>query len=398
MAVNPQTFRRVLVLALLLLFVQASVAATLKPTIAPPLHTLRGGQDISRIHVTALYYLPPGRLPCPGWRERIGYVLDRLARFHEREFTGQSRVTWEISDTIFVPETRERPRDGNEWFWEAVSRVRKKSWQPDHSRGFPILVLFTNTNLCPGCDTEEWTRRCDPLTCVCQPHDPALCDGNVDAEGEDHPGSHCGGSRAVYWGAEQCGVAVLSGDAWRVPLKGSDCVAYHEAIGHAIGLPHPEPMNDSVMGRAQYRYSLSEAVLDEDQKRALGWQPRPVNRDDLFSRFRISYGPKRAMVGQPVTVTAHIPAKKSGRRIWAEYQTKFGEWTRLPEPTRRTEGSDERCEWTVPAFASPVFVSYRIFVEDGKAGVSQQWSLFRVNPEAPETPPAGAISPASGSP
>ena len=59
-----------------------------------------------------------------------------------------------------------------------------------------------------------------------------------------------GGSRAVYWPEEHCGVGVISGDAWRVPLTGSDCVVYHEAIGHSIGLPHS---GSAMVGIAQKR-------------------------------------------------------------------------------------------------------------------------------------------------
>ena len=92
---------------------------------APALHTANGTEDISRIHLTAVYYLPPGRLPCPEWRERIGYLLDRMARFHAREFAGQSRLTYELDDRIFVPETNERPKDGDDWLG-VVDRVRQR--------------------------------------------------------------------------------------------------------------------------------------------------------------------------------------------------------------------------------------------------------------------------------
>src|SRR5689334_7491915 len=75
----------------------------------PVMHTADGAEDIARIHLTAIYYLPPGRLPCPQWRERIGYLLDRMVRFHAREFGGQSILTYDLDDKIFVPETNERP-------------------------------------------------------------------------------------------------------------------------------------------------------------------------------------------------------------------------------------------------------------------------------------------------
>jgi hypothetical protein len=347
---------------------------------APPsaMKTARGGQDISRIHVTAVYYLPPGRIPVPDWEQRVAYLLDRMARFHEREFAGQSRVTWEIDPRILVPENHAAPTVGYQWFWDVVTRVREKQWRPDDAQGFPVLVVFTETNVCAGCTGREWSRTCDPARCTCQPHDGA-CDGNRDKGGEDHPGSKCGGSQAVYWAEEKCGAAIVSGDAWKVPLKGSDCVAYHEALGHVLGLPHPEPMDDSVMGRAQYSRSLAEAVLDDDQKAALGWRPAAVPRNDLFSAFGVSHAPADAQVGQVVTLTATLPGRGTPDLIAAQYQAGDlrAPWVTLPPPRVRREAGRVVCEWTVPAQDAPRLVSYRVAIPDGKRGWVEQRAVAR---------------------
>ena len=67
------------------------------------------------------------------------------------------------------------------------------------------------------------------------------------------------------------GVGLVSGDGWRVPYSGSDCAVYHEGIGHPVGLPHPEPLDDSVMGTAQYKYWINQTWVNRSQKQALGW-------------------------------------------------------------------------------------------------------------------------------
>ena len=94
--------------------------------------------------------------------------------------------------------------------------------------------------------------------------------------GDRHfPGAASGGARSLYQPDRGVGWGLVSGDGWRVPYSGTDCVVYHEGVGHPIGLPHPEPGDDSVMSLAQYKYWLNETWIDEPQKRKLGWQPTP---------------------------------------------------------------------------------------------------------------------------
>lgn len=363
----------------LLLCFAALVSATVVLARPSGLRTVGGAHPIDRIHLVGVYYLPPGRQPLPDWKERLAYFLDRAAKFHHRELAGQSRVAWEIRPEPYVPVPEPgRPKDANDWFWRVANEVRARAWTRQPEKGFPLILIFTDTNFCPGYD--DWRRVCDPAACICPDH-PRGCPGHVTASGEERPGSACGGSRAVYWPSESLGIGVISGDGWRVPVKGSDCVAYHEGIGHAIGLPHPEPMNDTVMGRAQYTSSLNRTTLDPAQKKTLGWEPVPPVAADLFSGFDTGYTPRAPTVGQPVTLTATVPSASRPRSLKAEYQTRFGPWTRLGPPRldeTPDSGESIRYEWTLPPFDRPVFVSYRIFV-DGAAGErEQQWDLFRV--------------------
>lgn len=339
------------------------------------LHTVGGGHDISRIQLLGVYYLPPGRLPMPDWRERLAYYLSRAAKFHERELAGQSRIAWKIHATPFVPATPPRSKDVNDWFWRIAGDVRRKVAVPAPTHGFPIVLIFADTNFCPGYD--DWNRTCNPKKCICKPHGNS-CQGHVTNTGEERPGTSCGGSRAVYAKSLHIGIGVISGDGWRVPAKGSDCVAYHEGIGHTIGLPHPDPINDTVMGLAQYRTSLNNAILDDAQKRLLGWAPVPIERTDLFSTFSTDHAPLAPVVGEAVVIAATFAAGRVPASVSAQYQTWLGEWTTLPAPRRVPTPRGARLEWTLPRFDESCFVSYRIFAENSPAEREQQWSLFRV--------------------
>jgi hypothetical protein len=112
---------------------------------------------------------------------------------------------------------------------------------------------------------------------------PRQIEGSADSQGMHFPGAEPEGSHASYLPGEGVGLGLVCGDGWRVPHSGSDCAVYHAGIGHPIGLPHPEPSDDSVMGLAQYNYWLTETWIDEAQKRALGWSS-PASKRFLHSR------------------------------------------------------------------------------------------------------------------
>lgn len=371
----------------------ARTAPAASQSAAPSLHTVGGKHDITRIHLTGVYLLPPGRVAIPDWRQRIEFYLSRVAKFHERELTGQSRIVWEIRPTPYVPTAPQtRPKDANEFFWRIAGEVREKAWKRAPNKGFPIVLVFSDTNFCPGYD--EWSRACDAAKCICEPHGPG-CNGHVTREGEERPGTCCGGARAVYWPEQNMGFGLLTADGWRVPLKGSDCVVYHEGVGHAIGLPHPDPIDNSVMGLAQYVTSLNVTSIKTAQKESLGWKRTPpadgapVEKTSVFSAFNTDYTPRVPTVRDRVIINATFSVDNVPRGVTAQYQTAFGAWTALPEP-RRIESSAApgqprmlRLEWRLPLFNKPMFVSYRIIADTGPREQEQQWNLFRVHLNAP---------------
>lgn len=361
---------------------EPSPATAAAITATPGLRAVGGSHDISRIRLIGIYYLPPGRKAIPDWQERISYYLSRAAKFHARELTGQSRIEWEVRPTPFNSPILhlERPKDANDWFWRIAGEVKETGWtRKPQDTAFPILLVFTDTNYCPGYD--EWKRNCDPSLCICPDH-PKHCAGHVTRTGEERPGSSCGGSRAVYWKGENMGFGVVSGDGWRVPMKGADCVAYHEGVGHAIGLPHPEPIDNSVMGTAQYEFSLNQTTLAYKQKEMLGWRPAPIDRKSgLFSTLEASCQPTAPRVGQKATITATVPASVKTSDVRAEYQTAFGDWTPLSKAKRQSGPAivqKDTLTWTLPAFAQPVFVSYRIIVKGENDEREEWWDLVRI--------------------
>ncbi len=131
----------------------------------------------------------------------------------------------------------------------------------------------------------------------------------------------------MYLPDEGIGLGLISGDGWRVPYSGSDSAVYHEAIGHPIGLPHPEPIDDSVMGVAQYRYWINQTWLNDSQKRALGFlvreEPgaakaaRPTVRDDLFTAFTALQNPVVPRTNEPVTLRLRWPEGVKVRELKA---------------------------------------------------------------------------------
>ena len=141
-------------------------------------------------------------------------------------------------------------------------------------------------------------------------------DGSLDAEGRHFPGAQSGGSRATYSAEEALGMGLTSADGWRVPYSGSDSAFYHEAVGHPIGLDHPEPMDDSVMGIAQHKFWINQTWVNPSQKRALGWTdetgvkvvrlPDKARTSDLFTAFTATPEPARAQAERAGEARVHV--------------------------------------------------------------------------------------------
>lgn len=342
------------------------------------LHTYNGDDSIDEIEVQVVYYLIQGEQPLPDWRERVDYHMRRVQSFHHRELARQSTMHYSIHPAPFVSS---EPRDGfprddaNAFFWHIINEVWK-SGEIEWSEGrFPILLVMADCNFSPGYD--DWTRECLGEGCFLpEPHSD--CAGHVRGDGEDRPGSRAGGARAVYWPEQHIGLGLVTADGWRAPIKGTDCVVYHEGIGHAIGLPHPDPMNNSIMGGAQYVDSIQTTWIDDDQKAALGWQPVEIARDDLFSTFSVSHSPARPAVDQPVRLQASLPEGFNPVSVVAEVQYGLRQpFTRLPAPYESTRDGEIVYVWTLPPLAQGASLAYRIRVELANGESEEIWHYLK---------------------
>jgi hypothetical protein len=346
------------------------------------MHAYNGDDSIDVIDVQVVYYVAKGVEPLPDWRERVEYHLDRVQKFHQREFAGQSKFTYEILSAPFIASATPNgfPQDDvNKFYWQIMNEVwhsGKVEWKDG---AFPILLVMGDCNFSPGYD--DWTRVCNPDKCFLEPpHEQ--CAGHVSGNGEDRPGSRAGGARSVYWADQHIGLGLVTADGWRVPIKGTDCVTYHEGIGHAIGLPHPEPMNNSVMGTAQYVNSIQTTWIDDDQKEALNWSPVEVKKDDVFSTFEISHQPSKPKTSTPITLYAKLPLRFNISSIKAEVQRNIREeFKTLPDAYRFQDEQYQYFSWSLPPLELNECLAYRIKVEtqDGKTEII--WDYLKVRDE-----------------
>ena len=175
----------------------------------------------------------------------MNYYARRIARFHTRELDGQSKLKVNVLDAPFLS-TRSTPElrrgDANAIFFLTLGEVNAalKFGQGERT-GFPILLVLSEIN---------W-RPLDDFYRVKPDGKGWQFEGNYN-RGRHFPGAESGGARATYWADRGVGWGLVSGDGWRVPYPGSDCVVYHEGVGHSIGLPHNEPADGAVMSLGQY--------------------------------------------------------------------------------------------------------------------------------------------------
>jgi hypothetical protein len=355
----------------------SSIPVAVSPA-AEPLKTFDGKYDVGRIEVTVVYFVPRDRTPLPDWRERVDYFCRRIERFHAREFQGQSKLTTAVHDQPLISaKSSDELRAGDRDFiffqtlGEAAARLgfgRKEGGE------FPILLVLSDIN---WGELEDFYRL-------------RAADGQFEGQiigGRHFPGAASGGARSSYLSDRGLGWGLVSADGWRVPYSGSDCVVYHEGVGHPVGLPHPEPANGSVMSCGQYQHWISGSWIDDDQKQKLGWKPPaegPPARDDLFSVFRAIPEPRTPKPSEEVALGLAWPKGAKVRRIEVRVQTDlFGPWLDVPV---RLEGAAP--EWIpLGRFDRPTPVSYRVnaALEDDQD--VELWGYFQVR-TSPETPPA----------
>jgi len=347
--------------------------------VADGLKTWDGRHSIDQIEVTVVYFVPQDRAALPDWKDRVEYFRKRIEQFHAREFGGQSTLTARMTDQPFVSEftTAElRDGDGDFIFFRTLREVDNRlEFGRGERAGYPILLVLSDINWRP---LEDFYRL------------KSRDDGGVEFEGQiidgrHFPGAASGGARATYLADRGVGWGLVSADGWRVPYSGTDCVVYHEGVGHPIGLPHPQPGNSSVMSLGQYRGWISESSLDNDQKQKLGWQKpeQPARRDDLYSVFRAIPEPKVPQPGQAVRLKCDWPEGARLKSMRVRVQTSLrGPWIELPG----SASGDVPGDVVLSTFDRATPVSYRLDVELEDGQTAELWGYFQVREDAGQTP------------
>jgi hypothetical protein len=360
-----------------------AMASGLDVAAAEPLRTFDGKHDIQRIQATVVYFVPHDRTPLPDWNERVGYFCRRIERFHARELSGQSKLVTTIHKEPFRSDRNSaalRSGDRDFIFFETLREVEKRLGFGRRTDGdFPVLLVLSDIN---------W-RELDDFYRV------RAVDGQFEGqiiEGRHFPGAESGGARSLYMPERGLAWGLVSADGWRVPYSGTDCVVYHEGVGHPIGLPHPEPGDDSVMSCAQYRFWINETWIDDAQKRKLGWVAppgKPGAKTDLFSTFTAVPEPLVPKPGGPVSLRLTWPEAARVRSCTVRLQTGlWGAWHAVPQ---HASGPAPK-SLAIGPFDRPTPVSYRVdaVLEDGQD--VELWGYFQVrqSPEIAPRPPAAA--------
>lgn len=373
-----------------LLIATLYLSAAIQSSAFDDLKTWDGRHSIEQIEVTVVYFVPRDRTPLPDWRDRVDYFCRRIEKFHVREFQRQSTLTTKVHAEPFTSaRTTEQLRAGDANFISTQTLREVDSelkFATEEHAGFPILLVLSEINWRP---LEDFFRLSPK-------------DGRLQFEGQiigdrHFPGAKSGGSRATYFTDRGVGWGLVSADGWRVPYCGTDCVVYHEGVGHPVGLPHPQERNGSVMGLAQYRGWISESWVDDDQKKRLGWKPaaKPVAGNDLYSTFRALPEPLVPKPGESVALKFDWPkgaVVESGR---VQIQTEIrGPWIEVAG----LEKGNAPVSTPIGVFDRPSPVSYRVDVELDDGQSEELWGYFQVRSERNMNPQPRAEMPAGDDP
>ncbi|WP_145204433.1 hypothetical protein [Thalassoglobus polymorphus] len=345
--------------------------------------TWDGKHSIEKIEVRVVYFVPKDREPLRDWKARVDYYCKRIEQFHRREYGGQSILKTVLEEVPLVSElTTDQLREGdaNAIFFKTLRETdRRLKFAQNESPAFPILLVLSEIN---------WRPLDDFYRLV--PDDAGFkFEGNYN--GQQHfPGAASGGARATYLVDQRKGWGLVSADGWRVPYRGSDCVIYHEGVGHTVGLPHPEPGNGSVMSMGQYRGWLNESWLDREQKLHMNWNPEqhaePSPQLKLFSEFHAIVQPLVPQPGQEVSLKFNWPEGVGIKEVKIQIQTDLnGPWVQVPNQIQGV-GANEAQLVSIGSFDRPTPVSYRIdaTLEDGRT--AELWGYFQVRSDKDELP------------
>ena len=374
-------------------FLTACMFATGQPVRSAELKTWDGRHDISNIEVTIAYFVPRDRRPLPDWQDRVNYFAKRIEQFHAREFQGQSTLKAKVLGEPFQSaRTTEQLRAGDAdfIFFQTLREVdRELQCGREERKAFPILLVLSEINWRP---LDDFLRL--------SPKDGKLRFEGQFIGGRHFPGATSGGARATYLADRGVGWGLVSADGWRVPYSGTDCVVYHEGVGHPIGLPHPKPGNSSVMSMGQYRGWISESSLDNDQKERLGWEP-PVDKfdrtGDLFSSFNAIPDPLVPKPGEQVSLALTWPRDAQVASVRTRFQTELlGPWIETSEVSVSTKGAAAPENVSLGRFDRPTPVSYRVDASLKSGETVELWGYFQVREsrDVHVSPRLAAASPA----
>ena len=349
--------------------------------------TWDGVHATEQIELTVVYFVPADRQPLADWRDRVDDYCQRIEKFHHREFGSQSQLTTKIiaSPHISSQTTKDlRKGDANAIFYKTLSETDLAiEFQSNRQEGvFPILLVLSEINWRP---LDDFYRL--------RPDSQGFeFEGNYH-RGQHFPGAASGGARASYLSDRGCGWGLVSADGWRVPYRGSDCVVYHEGVGHTVGLPHPEKANGSVMSMGQYQGWLSESWINSPQKEKLQWQAkvgRPNLNHDLFSTFRAIPVPLVPKPNQEINLKLDWPMEAKVKQVRLRYQTALdGPWSEVPQIWNGPSPKKLR----LGQFDRDTPISYRIEVELDSGETEELWGYLQVrgNPNQPAYPESPSI-------
>lgn len=349
------------------------------------LKTWDGRHSIDHIEVTMVYFLPSDRTALPDWKDRVEYFASRIKNFHAREYDGQSELRVIVREEPFVSElatAKLREGDANAIYFRTLREVAAGIDFPDEpAETFSILLVLSDINWRP---LEDFYR-------VHPTEDGFEFEGQF-INGYHFPGAASGGARAAYLADQGVGWGLVSADGWRVPYRGTDCVVYHEGVGHTVGLPHPEPQDGSVMSLAQYRGWINESWLKESQKRRMGWTPPEEDQEPnrLFTAFRALPEPKVPHPGEPVSLACDWPEGATVESCRVAVQTELlGPWREIEVP--KSDSPPETI--SLGTFEAETPVSYRIQTTTANGETVELWGYFQVrsDPETPLIPPVEVV-------
>ncbi|MFN9719894.1 MAG: hypothetical protein ACK58L_14435 [Planctomycetota bacterium] len=333
--------------------------------------TWDGRWDTTKIEVSVVYFVPSDRTPLSDWNERVRYFCRRIEQFHHREFQGQSVLKTVIHPEPLLSEctTAELRRgDANAIFFRTLQECdRRLKFAQEQRRSFPILLVLSEINWQP---LDDFYRL--------KPASMSLEFEGQNIGGQHFPGAAAGGARATYLADRGAGWGLVSADGWRVPYRGSDCVVYHEGCGHTVGLPHPEPVDNSVMGVAQYEGWINESFLNKEQKIRLNWEPKETAaslQQELFDSFTAVPDPVVPKPGDHIRLNLTWPKECRVRTLQVRYQTSIdGPWIDAAQAVK----DDRPVCADVGRFERASPVSYRVDVELETGEVAELWGYFQV--------------------